>query len=122
MIAMAITCRYVMFRNSAMRKAAAPMVGGAMIAPIPLADRIPAPTSAENPARLSSGHATASSVTVVATPLPDTVPSRKPESVTVQPGPAPLPDRPNADRVQLMKNCPAPECASTVPKMVKRTM
>ena len=61
-------------------------------------------------------------MTVVATPLPETVPSRKPEMVTVRPGPAPLPERPKAAIVQLMKNCPAPECARTAPKMVNRTM
>ena len=80
------------------------MVGGAMIAPMPLAERMPPPTSGENPARRSRGQATAPSVTVVATPLPETVPRRKPDIVTVRPGPAPLPDRPNADIVQLMKN------------------
>ena len=105
-----------------MRNAAAPIIGGAMMAPMPLADRMPPPISAEKPARLSSGQTTAPSVTVVATPLPDTVPSRKPDSATVRPGPAPLRDRPNADIVQVMKNCPAPECARIAPKIVKRMM
>ena len=98
------------------------MVGGARMAPMPAADRMPPPTSAENPARRSSGQATAPSVTVVATPLPETVPRRKPEMVTVRPGPAPLAERPNADIVQVMKNWPAPEWARIAPKMVNSTM
>ena len=73
-----------------MRNAAAPIVGGARIAPIPLAERMPPPTSGVKPARRSRGQATAPRVTVVATPLPDTVPSKKPDNVTVRPGPAPL--------------------------------
>ena len=105
-----------------MRKAAAPIVGGAMMAPMPLAERMPPPTSGENPARRSIGQATAPSVTVVATPLPDTVPSRNPDRATVRPGPAPLFERPKADIVHVMKNWPAPECCSIAPKMVKRTM
>jgi hypothetical protein len=54
-------------------------------------------------------------MTVVATPLPDTVPSRKPASVTVRPGPAPDRERPMAASAQLMKNVPAPEYSSTAP-------
>ena len=109
MTAIPITCRYEMLRYSAIRNAAAPIVGGAMMAPIPLAERMAPPISAENPARRSRGQAMAPRVTVVATPLPETVPSRNPDSVTVRPGPAPLAERPKADIVQLMKNCPAPE-------------
>ena len=105
-----------------MRNAAAPMVGGAMMAPMPLADRMAPPTSGENPARRSIGQAIAPSVTVVATPLPDTVPSRNPDIATVRPGPAPLVERPNNAIVQVMKNCPAPECCSMAPKMVNRMM
>ena len=92
------------------------------MAPIPLADRMPPPTSGENPARLSRGQAIAPNVTVVATPLPETVPSRNPDKVTVRPGPAPLPERPKAESVQLMKNCPAPEWVSTDPKIVNSTI
>ena len=121
-IAIAITCRYVICRNSAIRKAAAPIVGGAMMAPIPLAERMPPPISGVNPARRSIGQATAPSVTVVATPLPETVPSKKPDIVTVRPGPAPLEERPSADIVQVMKNWPAPECWSMAPKIVNNTM
>ena len=105
-----------------MRNAAAPIVGGARMAPMPLADRMPPPISGENPARRSIGHATAPRVTVVATPLPETVPSRNPDMVTVRPGPAPLDERPNADMVHVMKNWPAPECCSIAPKMVNSTM
>ena len=105
-----------------MRNAAAPIIGGAMIAPMPLAERMPPPISAEKPARRSSGQTTAPRVTVVATPLPDTVPSRNPDRVTVRPGPAPLSERPNAAIVQLMKNGPAPDLARIAPKMVNRMM
>ena len=52
-------------------------------------------------------------VTVVATPDPETVPSRKPDRVTVRPGPAG--DCPNAAKDRSMKKRVAPEAASTAP-------
>jgi hypothetical protein len=53
-------------------------------------------------------------VTVVATPDPDTVPSRKPARVAVRPGAAA--DRvPKAAKLTSMKNRPAPEYSSTAP-------
>ena len=61
-------------------------------------------------------------MTVVATPLPDTVPSRNPASVTVRPAAAPERERPNAARDQSRKNRPAPECSSTAPNTVNRMM
>ena len=80
-----------------MRNAAAPSVGGESSAPIPAADRMAPPVSGRYPARRSSGQATDPSMTVVATPLPDTVPRRNPASVTDRPGAAPRP-RPPACR------------------------
>ena len=53
------------------------------------------------------------SVTVVATPEPDTVPSRKPASVVVRPGP--VRDRPNAAYEMLDEELAAPEYSSTAP-------
>ena len=53
------------------------------------------------------------SVTVVAAPDPDTVPSRKPASAVVRPGP--LRERPKAAKLMSMKNCAAPEYSSTAP-------
>src|SRR4029078_11323165 len=79
------TCRYEMRRYSAMRNAAAPSVGGESNAPIPEAASIAPAVSALMPTRFMSGQATDPSVTVVATPLPETVPSRKPASVTERP-------------------------------------
>ena len=70
-----------------MMNAAAPSVGGERIAPMPEAARIPPPSSFGYPALRSSGQATEPSVTVVATPEPETVPSRKPASALVRPGP-----------------------------------
>ena len=101
-----------------MRNAAAPRVGGDRIAPMPPADRIAPPTSAGYPALRNSGQATDPSMTVVATPLPETVPSRKPAIVTVRPGPAPLPslpERPLRAIAQSIKKRPAPENSSTAP-------
>src|SRR4051812_34249425 len=112
---MTSTRRYEMRRNSAMRNAAAPSVGGESSAPMPAAERIAPPVSGLYPARLRSGHDTEPSITVVATPLPETVPRRNPASVTVRPGPAPERDRPIAAIAQLMKNAPAPEYSSTAP-------
>ena len=54
-------------------------------------------------------------MTVVATPLPETVPRRKPANVTVRPGPAPERERPIAAIAQLMKKAPAPECSRIAP-------
>src|ERR1700758_4573343 len=101
-----------------MRNAAAPSVGGDRMAPMPAADRIAPPTSAGYPAFRSSGHATDPSITVVATPLPETVPSRNPAIATVRPGAAPLvllPGRPLTAIDQSMKKRPAPEYSRTAP-------
>src|SRR5262245_3476320 len=98
-----------MRRNSAMMNAAAPSAGGQMIAPMPAAERIAPPISGGYRARFKSGHATDPSVTVFATPLPETVPSSTPATVTARPGPAPPPDRPTAAIDQSRKNLPAPE-------------
>ena len=86
MVAITRTWRYEICRNSAMRNAAAPSVGGDSSAPMPAADSIAPAVSAEYPARRRIGHATDPSITVVATPLPETVPSRKPATVTDRPG------------------------------------
>src|SRR5829696_4640838 len=104
-----------MRRNSAIRNAAAPRVGGDNSAPMPAAERIAPPVSGLNPARRRSGQDTDPSMTVVATPLPDTVPSRKPASVTVRPGAAPERDFPIAAIAQSMKNAPAPDNSRTAP-------
>ena len=85
---MTSTCRYEMRRYSAMRNAAAPSVGGESSAPMPEAASIAPAVSAAKPTRRSTGHATDPSVTVVATPLPETVPSRNPASVTERPADA----------------------------------
>jgi WD40 repeat protein len=53
--------------------------------------------------------------TVVATPLPDTVPRRNPATVTDRPGPAADRERPNTLIAQSMKNRPAPVASSTAP-------
>ena len=74
-----------MRRYSAMRNAAAPSVGGDSSAPMPDAASMAPAVSGAKPTRLITGHATDPSVTVVATPLPDTVPSRNPASVTDRP-------------------------------------
>src|SRR5215213_1559622 len=97
-----------------MRNAAAPSVGGTMIAPMPPEERIAPATCGGYPARFNSGQATDPSVTVVATPLPDTVPRRRLASVVARPGLAPL-----VPRIALIahsrKNAPAPERCSTAP-------
>ncbi len=98
-----------------MMNAAAPSVGGLMIAPIPAAESIAPAVSASYPDRLSSGHPTEPSVTVVATPLPETVPSSPPAIVIARPGPAPPPDFPTAASDHSRKNLPAPDASSTAP-------
>src|SRR5918995_1901719 len=106
MVAITSTRKYEIRRNSAIRNAAAPSVGGESKAPIPAAERMAPPVSGLNPARFSSGHDTDPSITVVATPLPDTVPRRNPAIVTVRPGAAPLAERPAAAIDQSRKNWP----------------
>src|SRR5262245_14723155 len=104
-----------MRRYSAMRNAAAPRVGGDSNAPMPDAASIPPAVSAPNPTRRMIGHATEPSVTVVATPLPETVPSRNPASVTDRPAAfAGLPRR-DQDIAKSRKNVPAPDRSSTAP-------
>ena len=114
-VAITSTCRYEMRRYSAIRNAAAPRVGGDSSAPMPAAERIAPPVSALNPDRFSSGHDTDPSITVVATPLPDTDPSRKPASVTARPGAADDEERPIAANDQSMKKRPAPVASRTAP-------
>ena len=98
-----------------MRNAAAPSVGGLRIAPMPAADNMAPPTSGVYPARRSNGQPTDPRVTVVATPLPDTLPSRRPARAMVRAGALAEPDRPMAASDQSMKKRPAPDCSSTAP-------
>src|SRR5438132_8909056 len=86
MVAQSRTVRYDVSRYSAMMNAAAPSVGGDRIAPMPDAASIPPAGSGGYPARRRIGHDTVPSDTAVAVPEPDTVPRRKPASVTVRPG------------------------------------
>ena len=99
-----------------MRNAAAPSVGGESSAPMPAADRIAPAVSAGYPAPRSSGQDTEPSITVVATPLPDTVPRRKPATRhgaarrCARARPAHGGHRPVDEEAR-----PAPECSSTAP-------
>src|ERR671928_400748 len=102
---MRITARYEIFRNSAIRKAAAPSTGGDRIAPMPPAASNPPADALSYPAFASSGHATEPIVTVVATPDPDGPPRRNDESTTVRPAPACFP--PIAAKLKSRKNLPA---------------
>src|SRR4030095_1116114 len=104
-----------MFRYSAIRNAAAPSVGGDRSAPMPDAASMPPAVSGANPTRRMIGHATDPSVTVVATPLPETVPRRKPANVTDRPADlAGFPPR-DHDIAKSRKNVPAPDRSSTAP-------
>ena len=113
MVAQIEHLRYETPSSAAMMKAAAPSVGGDMMAPIPAAARTAPPCSFGYPALRSSGQEMPPRVTVVATPEPDTVPSRKPARVTVRPGPDF--DCPKAENDRSMKNRVAPEAPSTAP-------
>jgi hypothetical protein len=62
---------------------------------------------------LRIGHETAPRLTAVAVPEPDTVPRRKPLSVTVRPGA--VRERPNTEKLKSMKKRPAPVASSTAP-------
>src|SRR6476660_4723383 len=75
-VAIKITSRYEIFRNSAIRKAAAPSTGGDNIAPRPPAASNPPAASFPYPERCKSGQPTEPNVTVVATPDPEGPPSR----------------------------------------------
>src|SRR5947208_369167 len=98
-----------------MRNAAAPRVGGESKAPMPEAASMAPAVSGVNPTRRMTGHATDPSVTVVATPLPDTVPSRNPASVTDRPADRAGLPRLEKDIAKFRKNVPAPDASSTAP-------
>src|SRR6266576_3963180 len=106
-VAISSTSRYEIFRNSAMRKAAAPSTGGEMIAPRPPAASSPPAAFLPYPALASIGYATEPIVTVVATPEPDGPPSRNDARTTVRPAPVGLP--PMAANEKSRKNLPAPD-------------
>src|SRR3979490_1375168 len=107
MVAIQITSRYDILRNSAIRKAAAPSTGGDRIAPSPPAASNPPAAFFSQPARPIIGYATAPLATVVAAPAPDGPPSRNEESTTVRPALLGLP--PIIANEKSMKNLPAPE-------------
>src|SRR5687767_10240496 len=115
MLAIRSTCKYETRKYSAMRNAAAPSVGGDRMAPMPDAASMAPAVFAVNPARRSMGHAIDPSVTVVATPEPETVPRRNPASETERPVAAGDCDFPDRDNDQSRKNVPAPEASSTAP-------
>src|SRR5215210_9483500 len=107
MVAIQITSRYEIFRNSAIRKAAAPSTGGDRMAPSPPAARSPPAAFLLKPAFASIGAATVPIITVVATPDPDGPPRRNDASTTVRPAPVRRP--PIAAKLQSRKNLPAPD-------------
>ncbi len=94
-------------------KAAAPSVGGDSSAPTPAAASTPPARSGEYPAWRMIGQVTAPTLTAVAVPEPDTVPSRNPEATVVRP--AALRERRNAATERSTKNFAAPDSSSTAP-------
>src|SRR6201991_2639368 len=112
-VAIQITSRYEIFKNSAIRNAAAPSTGGDRIAPKPPAASRPPASFFPYPALRSIGVATEPRVTVVATPEPDGPPSRNDDSTTVRP--AALDLLPISRSEKSMKNLPAPECCRNAP-------
>ena len=80
---------------------------------MPPAESTAPPDSGSYPDLFSIGQETDPSVTVVATPLPETVPSRNPAIVVVRP--ALDRRRPVAANEKSRKNLPAPENSSTAP-------
>src|SRR5215217_2100035 len=113
MVAIQITSRYEILRNSAIRKAAAPSTGGDRMAPRPPAARSPPAASFLNPAFASIGAATVPIMTVVATPDPDGPPSRNDDNTTARP--ALLGLRPMRASEKSMKNLPAPDWLRKAP-------
>src|SRR3979409_1302992 len=105
-VAIRITSRYEIFRNSAIRNAAAPSTGGERIAPNPPAASRPPAASLPYPDFWSSGQATDPRVTVVAPPDPEGPPSRNEAMTTARPALEGFP--PIAANEKSMKNLPAP--------------
>src|ERR1700754_2046523 len=112
-VAIQITSRYEIFRNSAIRNAAAPSTGGDRIAPRPPAASKPPAAFFSKPALASIGAATVPIITVVATPEPEGPPSRNEDSTTVRPAAFDL--LPISASEKSMKNFPAPDCARNAP-------
>ena len=82
---------------------------------MPAAARSAPAFSRAKPARRRSGAAAPPRVRVVATPLPETEPSRNPARVTARPAPrAELPPE-NEAKDRSRKNCAAPEASRIAP-------
>jgi len=95
------------------RKAAAPMSGGEMTAPIPPAAIKPAAMFGVYPALLRIGHITGATDMVVATPLPWGPPNRA--VVITAPRPALAACRPIMARERSIQKEPAPATSMKVP-------
>ena len=113
-----MTFVYVIPKNSAMIKAAAPMIGGISCPFTPAATSIAPAFVRERPAFFISGMVNVPTVTTFAVELPETMPVRPLAMTEALAGP-PL-YLPRSEKAKFMKYCPAPARSNNEPKRTKR--
>src|SRR3989338_3726311 len=113
-----MTLVYETPRNSAMTKAAAPMIGGMIWPPVDATASIAAAASGLNPVRFIMGMVSQPSTLTFATAEPEIVPNMLEDTTATLPGPPRAP--PAIALAKFMKNWPAPDFSRNAPKMMKR--
>ena len=118
MAAAAITSKYEMPMNSAMMKAAAPMIGGMSWPLVEAATSMAPAFTAGMPMRRMTGMVKVPVVTTLAIDEPEIIPVMPDARIAALAGP-PL-KRPTIAKERARKYCPAPALSSSAPKSTKR--
>ena len=105
-------------RNSAITKAAAPMIGGMICPPVEATASTAAAASGLNPVRFIIGMVSQPSTITLATAEPEMVPKRLEDTTETFPGPPRWP--PAIALAKFMKNWPAPDFSRNAPKTMNR--
>ncbi len=106
--------------NSAMMKAAAPMMGGVNIPPVEAQASMAPAISAVYPVRFIRGMVKVPVVTTFPTGEPEIIPISALETTAVLAGPPR--NRPATEWARSMKNCPPPEPCRKAPKRTNTMM
>jgi hypothetical protein len=103
--------------NSAMTKAAAPMIGGMIWPPVEATASTPAAKCGAKPERFISGMVIGPSTMTLATALPEMVPNKLDENTDTLPGPPAA--APVSAMAKSMNNCPVPVRSMKAPNSTK---